>query len=287
MRALVVTEYTQPWDVTDMPDPAPGSGQVKICIYASGLCGTDLHLHDGHMPLPTPLVAGHEPTGEVVELGEGVTDLRVGDRVGVNWYQHGCGRCTAGYSGDPGSCPEVQTWMKCGGGNSELMVAWSDGCTLIPDGVSYEDAAPMFCAGFTAMSGLRNADPRPGERIAVLGVGGLGHLALQFASALGFETVAMTSQADKEEELLSLGAERVLVIGDEGPGEALQEAGGADVILPTTNSTRQISDAFGGLRERGRLVNMGVPDGPIVIDPSSLTSASANCAAAPKTTGAT
>jgi D-arabinose 1-dehydrogenase-like Zn-dependent alcohol dehydrogenase len=146
------------------------------------------------------------------------------------------------------------------------MLAWESGCALIPDGVSFEAASPLFCAGYTVMSGLRNADPRPGKRVAVLGVGGLGHLALQFAQALGLETVAVTGQTDKKRELLALGADVVLVT-DGDPGKTLQDAGGADVILSTTNSAKQIGLAMNGLRRNGRLINMGVPDGPIAIDP--------------------
>jgi D-arabinose 1-dehydrogenase-like Zn-dependent alcohol dehydrogenase len=149
------------------------------------------------------------------------------------------------------------------------MLAFASGCELLPDGVSYEDAAPIFCAGYTTMSGLRNADPKPGERVAVLGLGGLGHLALQFAKAIGLETIAITGQAEKKKELTALGADHVVIAGDE-PGKALKEAGGADVILSTTNSARQVSSAFQGLRPEGRLVNMGVPDGPIAIDPMTL-----------------
>ena len=269
MRAAVITEFNKPWSVQEMPDPRPGPGQVVIRVRASGMCGTDLHAHHGMFPLKPPVVAGHEPTGDIVELGPGVVDLKVGDRVGVFWYQKGCGRCAACQSGTPGGCANAQTWMNLGGGNSELMLAWASGCALLPEGVSYEAAAPIFCAGYTVMSGLRNADPKPGERVAVLGVGGLGHLALQFAKAVGLETVAITGQADKKAELKGLGADDVLVARDD-PGKALTEAGGADVVLSTTNSARQVSSAFAGLRPGGRFVNMGLTDGPISVDPMVL-----------------
>jgi D-arabinose 1-dehydrogenase-like Zn-dependent alcohol dehydrogenase len=161
--------------------------------------------------------------------------------------------------------------MHLGGGDSELMLAWASGCALIPDGLSFEMAAPMFCAGYTVMSGLRNGDLKPGERVAVLGLGGLGHLGLQLSKALGLETFAITGQADKKAELTSLGADEVLVAGaGADPGAALRDAGGADVILSTTNSAKQIVAAFGGLRPGGRFVNLGVPDGPLEIDPRTL-----------------
>jgi D-arabinose 1-dehydrogenase-like Zn-dependent alcohol dehydrogenase len=145
------------------------------------------------------------------------------------------------------------------------MLAWASGCALLPDGVSFEEAAPIFCAGYTVMSGLRNASPKPGERVAVLGVGGLGHLAVQLSKAVGLETFAITGQENKKQELRELGADEIVLAGEE-PGSALKAMGGADIILSTTNSAKQIAQAFGGLRHSGRLINMGIPDGPIAVD---------------------
>ena len=221
MRAAVITKYNEPWELKEMPDPRPGPGQVLVRIHASGMCGTDLHAHHGHMGGTLPMVPGHEPAGEIVALGEGVLDLKVGDRVGAFWNQKGCGRCASCQSGLPGRCPTAQSWIHIGGSHAELMLAWASGCALIPDGLAYELAAPIFCGGYTVMSGLRNGDPRPGERIAVLGMGGLGHLALQLAKAVGLETVAVTGQADKRAELVAMGADEVVVAGDDpGAGAA-------------------------------------------------------------------
>jgi len=269
MRAAVITEFNAPWQIREVADVRPAPGQVLVKVHASGLCGTDLHVHHGMFPLQPPFIAGHEPTGVVVELGAGVTDLKVGDRVGVFWNQKGCGRCAVCQSGRQDKCREAQSWMNIGGGNSELMLAWASGCALLPDGLSFEDAAPMFCAGYTVMSGLRNASPKPGERVAVLGVGGLGHLALQFAKAVGLVTFAITGQADKRRELQNLGADEVVLTGED-VGKSLQNVGGADVILSTTNSAKQISQALSGLRPGGRLINMGVADGKIEVDPMTL-----------------
>ena len=269
MRAAVITGFNQPWELKSLPDPRPQAGQVLIRVRASGMCGTDLHVHHGHFGMTPPIVAGHEPVGEIVEVGAGVTALRVGDRVGVHWSQKGCGRCRVFQSGNQYACAQAQSWMNLGGGNSELMLAWESGCALLPEGISYQAAAPIFCAGFTVMSGLRNADPKPGERVAVLGLGGLGHLALQLSRAVGLETWAVTGQAGKTAELKAMGAHEVIVGGAE-PGKALLDAGGFDVILSTTNSAKQVASAFGGLRRNGRLVNMGVADGPVVLNPMLL-----------------
>jgi D-arabinose 1-dehydrogenase-like Zn-dependent alcohol dehydrogenase len=270
MRAAVITKFNEPWEIKKMPDPRPAAGQVLIRVRASGMCATDLHVHHGVFPLPLPLVAGHEPVGEIVELGPGVTDLRVGDIVGVSWFQKGDGRCAACLSGHPAACANAQSWMQVGGANSELMLAHTPGVTLLSQGLDPALAAPIFCAGYTVMSGLRNADPKPGERVAVLGMGGLGHLALQFSHAVGLETFAVTGQAGKKDELTKMGADEVIVGGD-NPGKALQDAGGVDVILSTTGAAKQVGSAFGGLRPGGRFINMGlVTDGPIPIDSATL-----------------
>jgi D-arabinose 1-dehydrogenase-like Zn-dependent alcohol dehydrogenase len=269
MRAAVIEKFNEPWEVRDWPQPKPGPGQVLVRIRASGMCYTDLHAHHGVFPLKPPFVAGHEPAGEIVELGAGVTDLRVGDRVGVFWNQHGCGRCDVCQAGHSNKCPNGQSWMHLGGSNAEFMLAWASGCALIPEGASFEAAAPIFCAGYTTMSGLRNADPRPGERVAVLGVGGLGHLAVQFSHALGLETIAITGQANKTKELKELGADEVVIAGDD-PGKALLAAGGADIVLSTTNSGKQVAQTFEGLRPGGRFINMGVPEAAIAINPMTL-----------------
>jgi len=269
MRAAVITKYNADWELKTLPDPRPSPGQVVIKIAASGMCGTDLHVHHGIFGLPLPIVAGHEPVGEIVEVGAGVTSLKAGDRVGVSWAQKGCGRCRACQEQRIMYCQEQQSWMHLGGGNSELMLAWAEGCTLVPKGVSSEAAAPVFCAGFTVFSGLRHAEPRPGDRVAVLGIGGLGHLAVQFARALGLEVVAVTGSASKKSEALELGAQEAIVAGDHA-GQALAKAGGADVILSTSNSAAHLSQIIEGLRPEGRLVSMGVVDGPLQIDPMSM-----------------
>jgi D-arabinose 1-dehydrogenase-like Zn-dependent alcohol dehydrogenase len=262
MRAAIITKARSPWEILERPDPRPSDGQVVIRVRASGLCGTDVHVHEGNFPCPLPCVVGHEAVGEIAVLGPGVTGFRVGDRVGVSWVQKGCGRCRMCQARRPLYCPEYQSWMQLGGGNAELMLAWADGCTLIPDGLPYEHAAPIWCAGVTVLSALRNACAVAGERVAVLGLGGLGHLAVQYAAALGLEVIALTSAADKLPLATRLGAHAAVLVGDDA-GQALQRAGGADIVINTGNSALQLGRVASGLRPEGRLVNTGVVDGPI------------------------
>jgi D-arabinose 1-dehydrogenase-like Zn-dependent alcohol dehydrogenase len=264
VRAAVITEVNAPWEFQELPEPTAGPGQVVVKMHASGMCFSDVLVHRGAWPVSLPLIAGHEPVGEVVEIGPGCVNLRVGDRVGVSWVQRGDGRCRECLSGRPLRCTDPVTWMDMGGGNTELMLAWETGCTLLPASISYQDAAVAFCAGFTAMSGLRNAEPKPGDRVAVLGVGGLGHMAVQFAAALGLETLVLTNSQDKIGYARQLGATDAVLVGDD-TGAALKAAGGADIVLATTTSAEQVTSSLSGLRYGGRLVTMGVT-GPLLVE---------------------
>ena len=270
MRASVIRAFNRPWVIEERARPEPGDGQVLLRVRASGMCGTDLHVSHGFMKVTPPIVAGHEAVGEVVACGAGVT-LAIGDRVGVAWVQRGCGHCRWCAEGRAIHCREVVTWMDVGGGHAEYMLAYADACTVLPVALSYEAAAPMFCAGYTVVSALRAADARPGERCAVLGLGGLGHLAIQFAKAFGLEVVALTSSDDKADDARRFGADDAVVI-DSHAGRKLDKRGGADVIVSTTNSARQLAEVITGLRPRGRLVNCGVPDGPLMLDATELMS---------------
>lgn len=268
MKAAVMTGIRRPFEIREEPVRIPGPGQVRVRIHASGLCGTDIHIwHGEYRPVEPPAILGHEPVGVIDAVGPDVTSLVEGDRVGVSWVQRGCGRCRSCAERREVYCPDAVTWAENGGGNAEWMIAEAWGCTRIPDGLSFEAAAPLFCAGYTVMSGYRNADPRPGDRVAVLGLGGLGHLALQVARALGHETVAVTNSADKAESLRAMGADEVLVVRHH-PGRELRAIGGADIILATSNQMQQTSEALSGLRDEGRLVTMAVSDDPITVNPN-------------------
>jgi D-arabinose 1-dehydrogenase-like Zn-dependent alcohol dehydrogenase len=255
MKAAVLSKPNHPLELTELDPPRPATGQVLIRVAACGLCGTDVHAHRGHLPWKLPIRLGHETVGTIEEVGVGVSTLHVGDRVGVSWVQSGCGRCVACMRGRPSACTDCRSWMQNGGGFSELVVADAGGCTLLPTSLEFPEAAPLMCAGYAAMSGYRRAAPRPGERIAVLGIGGLGHLALQIAKALGHEVIAMTGTPDKARDAERLGADHVIA-GAEHPGEELRSIGGVDLILSCSSSMKQNEHALSGLRPEGRFVSL-------------------------------
>ncbi|MFH8716855.1 cytochrome P450 [Streptomyces zaomyceticus] len=274
MKAAVVPEVGATWELRDVPVPQPGPGQVLIRVRASGLCHNDLWLTDGHFPFPAfdPVVVGHEAAGDVAAVGPGVTRLKVGDRVGATWVQGTCGTCDycklnlplTGQSGMNCAAP-VMSGLTVPGHHAEYITVLADSTVLLPDEVSYVQAAPVLCAGYTSWSALRAADPKPHERVAVLGIGGLGHLALQFSRACGFDTVAITRSPDKHDLARELGAATVVADGAE-----LAAAGGADVILVTGTSYEAATDALQGLRPHGRLVLATIdPEGSFSIGPTS------------------
>src|SRR5213596_1882478 len=268
MKAAVVTAPNEKWRIHEVLTPKPGPNQVLIRIRASGICYTDVHQTKGELPGPFPRTLGHEPAGEIVAVGPGVTSRKVGDRVGVPWIQSTCGRCEWCSRGRKMFCAgQKSTGMDLQGGHAEYMPMYADATSLIPDGVSYEQAAPIFCAGYTVWSGLRWARPQPHERVAVLGIGGLGHLAVQYAKAAGFETIAVSHSPDKDKMIRDLGADEIV-----RDGKGLAAAGGADVILSTSNSTKAMVDSIQGLRPDGRLVTMGAGAEPISVSLMDLIS---------------
>ena len=267
MLSSVIPSENAKWEVKELPTPQPGTNQVLIKIHASGICYTDVHITKGGLGVKFPYTIGHEPAGEIVGLGEGVTTRKVGDRVGVPWVQSTCGRCEWCQRGKSFFCPnQIATGINIAGSHAEYMVAYADATQLLPNGLSYEQAAPIFCAGYTVYSGLRIADPKPYERVAVVGIGALGHLGIQYSKAAGFETIAVTHSKDKEELAYKLGADSVVA---DGKGLLEDQGRGADVILATSNSYKAIVDSIKGLRPDGRLILMGASatNEPLTLSP--------------------
>jgi alcohol dehydrogenase len=261
MKAAVVPAVSSSWQIQDVPQPQPEPGQVLVKMRASGICYTDVHQTLGHLPGQFPRILGHEPVGEIVTVASDVTTRKAGDRVGSAWIQSTCGRCEWCQRGRRTFCPYLKgTGANVPGGHAEYMLMNADATYLIPDKVSYEQAAPIFCAGYTVYSGLRWADPQPHERVAVLGIGGLGHLAVQYAKAAGFETIAISHSPDKDNMIRELGADEIV-----RDGKSLSAAGGADIILSTSNSTKSMVDSIQGLRPDGRFIVMGADAEPLSI----------------------
>lgn len=269
MKAKLMTAVKQPLTTREISDPQPGPGQVRIRLHATGVCGTDVHVWHGELPVPLPIVPGHEPVGVIDIAGVGVRTFKAGDRVGVSWFQAGCGRCSYCQKKQIKFCAEPKTWITNGGGYAQYMIAEAEGCTFVPDGLAWEAAAPLFCAGFSAMSAYRAAKPQAGELVAVIGIGGLGHLALQIAKSMGHRVLAITNSADKRQDAREMGADEVLVVKNH-PGQELQDMGGADIILSFSPSMKQNSQVLQGLRPAGRLVTTAVSADPIEGDPVQM-----------------
>lgn len=275
MKSVVVEEVNGRWDLQDRDVPTVGPDDVLVRVRACAICGTDLWLSDGVLVFREfPIVPGHEAAGEVVAVGEGVTKRKVGDRVGVFMAQKMCGVCDYCHEEHPNSfvgaanCANpTLTGVNVDGAHAEYVAVDAGGTVLIPDGVSFEDAAPIICAGYTVWAGLRRAEPKPGARVAVSGVGGLGHLAIQYAKAAGFHVVAMTHSPDKKDIALQLGADEVV-----SDGTSLKAAGGADVLLHTNSSHAAVTDAMNGLRPWGKVVLMGIGTDDMVLPALALTS---------------
>ncbi|ANW22657.1 alcohol dehydrogenase [Streptomyces clavuligerus] len=278
MSSMRVAEVTTPggeFRIVERELPEPGPGQVRIAVEACGICHTDSYLVDNHFPgLDFPLVTGHEVAGRIDALGEGVQGWRQGERVGVGWFGGHCGHCLSCRDGDFITCDSLQVpgWSYPGG-FAEAMVAPANALVRIPDGLSAIEAAPLGCAGVTVYNSLRRSAARAGDLVAVVGLGGLGHLGVQYAAASGFDTVAVARGADKEELALRLGARHYIDSTTTDVAEALRDLGGATVVLATAANSDAMSRTVDGLAPRGQLLVIGVSSDPLTITPLQLINA--------------
>ena len=272
MRAARVPEPGADFEVVDVETPDPAAGEVRIAVDACGICHSDAYVKEGTFPgIEYPRIPGHEVAGRVDAVGDDVTAWSEGDRVGVGWHGGHCFECDACRRGDFQQCENaLVTGIAYDGGYAEYLTAPAEALAAIPDDLDAVDAAPLLCAGVTTFNALRNTDARPGDLVAVQGVGGLGHLAIQYAHAAGFETVALSRSPDKEEVALELGADHFVNAADEDPAEALDELGGADVVLATAPSAPAIESVVDGLGTDGRVVVVGVPGEAVGVSARSL-----------------
>lgn len=262
MREAVVTKLGAPLEIREVPVPEPGTGQVRVRLEASGICHTDIHAARGDWPVkPTPpFVPGHEGVGVVEAVGTGVDPTRVGTRVAIPWLGHACGECSYCVSGWETLCEEQRnTGYSVDGCYAEHVLADARYVVPVPDGVSSVDAAPLTCAGVTTYKAVKVAGVRPAERVAVFGIGGLGHLALQYARIAGGFTVAVDVEDTKLDLARRLGADHTVNAATSDPVAEIQALGGADVALALAASPRSFEQAFASLRRGGRLVCVGLP----------------------------
>lgn len=250
----------------------PGRDEVRLAVSACGICGTDRAFASGGFPdMLWPLTLGHEIAGTIVELGDGVDEFAVGDRVAVGWFGGHCNQCNPCRKGIFIHCTnmKVPSWHYPGG-YAESVTVPANALARIPAELSFAEAAPMGCAGVTTYDALRKTNALPGDRVAVLGVGGLGHLGVQFARAMGFETIAIARGAAKAAEARQLGAHHYIDSTGCDVAEALQALGGAAVVLGTAGNSAAMAATVGGLLPQGELVAIGVTMDPLPISPVQL-----------------
>ena len=273
MRAAQVVSAKGPYQIVEREMPEPDAGQVRIRVQASGVCHSDSLTKEGIWPgLQYPRVPGHEVAGIVDAVGAGVAGWNVGDRVGVGWHGGHCGHCDACRHGDFLVCQvaALVPGISYDGGHADYMIAPAVALARIPEGLSAADAAPLMCAGVTTFNALRHAGARPGDLVAVLGIGGLGHLGVQFAAKAGYRTVAIARGKDKEPLARRLGAHHYVDSQSQDPAEELTRLGGARVILATVTSGKAMTATIGGLAVDGKLVVLGAAHEPLEVTALAL-----------------
>jgi D-arabinose 1-dehydrogenase-like Zn-dependent alcohol dehydrogenase len=256
----------------EMPEPQPG--WVRVKVEACGVCHSDSLVKEGHWPgIEYPRIPGHEVIGVVDRVGEGVKPWKVGQRVGIGWHGGNCGYCDHCRRGEFFACTValLTTGFSFDGGYAEYMVVPAQALARVPDELSAIEGAPLMCAGVTTFNALRNSGARGGDVVAVLGIGGLGHLGVQFAARMGFNTVAIARGKDKEEFARRLGAHHYVDSQQQNPAEELNKLGGAKVVIATVTNADAMSATLAGLAPNGVLVVIGAA-GPLSVDPILLIS---------------
>jgi D-arabinose 1-dehydrogenase-like Zn-dependent alcohol dehydrogenase len=268
MRVVQVNHPGGEFELVERPIPEPGHGSVRIRVEACGVCHSDSFTKTGAWPgIQYPRAPGHEIAGIIDSIGAGVAGWTPGQRVGVGWHGGHCGYCESCRRGDFVTCriaPQVPG-ISYDGGYAEYVIAPAGALAVIPDDLSAVEAAPLMCAGITTFNALRHSGARPGDTVAVLGIGGLGHLGIQFAAKMGFRAVAIARGRDKEALARRLGASRYIDSQVQDPAAELASSGGARVIVATVTSGKAMTAVLGGLSIDGRLVVLGAADEPLVV----------------------
>ena len=268
MRVAQVTRPNGPFEIVEREIPEPGAGSVRVKVEACGICHSDAMTKEGAWPgIQYPRVPGHEIAGSIDAVGAGVAGWKKGQRVGVGWHGGHCGYCDSCRRGDFVTCqvaPQIPG-IAYDGGYAEYMTVPASALALIPEGLSAVDAAPLMCAGVTTFNPLRNSGARPGDLVAILGIGGLGHLGIQFAAKMGFRTVAIASGMDKEPLARKLGAWAYIDSKTQDPSAELLKLGGAKIILATVTNGDAMSAVLGGLGVNGKLIIVGAAAEPLQV----------------------
>jgi D-arabinose 1-dehydrogenase-like Zn-dependent alcohol dehydrogenase len=272
MKAVQATAPGAAWELVEREIPTPQPRQVRVKIHACGICHSDMFVKEGHWPgLQFPRIPGHEIAGVIDEVGSAVTAWKRGQRVGVGWHGGHCGQCDSCRRGDFILCRSGQV---CGisydGGWAEYLVVPEEAVAALPDELSFEEAAPLLCAGITTFNSLRHSGAQAGDLVAVQGIGGLGHLGIQYASKLGLKTVAVGRGTDKEPLARKLGAAVYLDAAVVNPAEELQRLGGARVILATAPDSKAIASMADGLGANGTLLIVAAPGEPVMVNAITL-----------------
>jgi len=265
MKAAVIHEYKQPLSIEDAPMPKPEADEVLIKVEACGVCHSDLHIAEGDWAqlqrvIKRPLIPGHEVVGRVIEKGAAVTELQVGDRVGVAWTNWTCGECELCKEGHENLCShQAITGASVDGGYAEFIKAKASFSLKVPENLSSEEAAPLFCAGVTVYRAIKNSGVKPGQRLVIFGIGGLGHLAVQIAKTFDAQVIAVDISDDKLEFARALGATTTFNAATEDAVKVIRKMGGAHVAVVTSGAKKVNDQAFYAMRSSGRLVVVGMP----------------------------
>jgi D-arabinose 1-dehydrogenase-like Zn-dependent alcohol dehydrogenase len=274
MKVAQIPKAGADFQIVEREIPNPGVGQVRIKVQACGVCHSDVLTKEGFWPgIQYPRVPGHEIAGIIDELGAGVTGWKMGQRVGVGWHGGHDGTCLPCRRGDFGNCQNLKiAGISYDGGYQQHMVAPVEALTAMPEGLGDAEAAPLLCAGITTFNALRHSGAMPGDLVAVLGIGGLGHLGIQFANKFGYKVAAIGRGSENATLAKKLGASVYIDNKVTNAAEELQKLGGAQVILATAPSSKAMSELIGGLGPNGKLMVVGVAFDPIEVTPVQLIS---------------
>ncbi len=282
-RAVQVPVAGGAFQLVEKEFPDPGPGQVRIRVHACGVCHSDVLTKEGHWPgIQYPRVPGHEVAGTIDAVGPDVPLFKPGQRVGLGWHGGHCNYCPPCRRGDFILCEnQPVSGISYDGGYADYVVAPANAVAFMAPELDDADAAPLLCAGVTTFNSLRNSGARPGDTVAILGIGGLGHLAIQYAAKSGYRTVAVARGEDKGPLAKQLGAHIYIDSTAQDPAKELQKIGGANIILSTVTSAKALEWTVDGLAPGGKLIIVGAPDGPVVVNPFPCFSVAGRSLAGP------